>query len=336
MVFPALAMGFAFATAVTATLLVLRLAAHRRVLIDEPNARSSHAAPKPRGGGLGVVGGLLAGLAALALQGALPSDRGTATLLVTALGCAALGLWDDVRPLPAAPRLVVQFALAGWLVFETGPVSRLPLPAPLDIPLGIVGHLFPLVWLVGVMNFFNFMDGLDGLASGQGLAMMALVAACGWSSGSGVLALILASALAGFLLFNWWPSRIFLGDVGSLPVGFLIAGLPLLAPDADRPRAILVVAIGTTLFLLDPVWTLGRRLLRGARIGEAHREHLYQRLAVPGQSHPAVVGPMLVVGCGLALVGYAVWESPAMPWAGVAVAALAFAAEAALVRGRAA
>lgn len=283
-----------------------------------------------------MAGGLLTGLATLALQGALPSGRPATTLLLATLGCAALGFWDDVRRLPAGPRLAVQFALAGWLVFETGPVSRLPLPSPLDIPLGIAGSLFPLVWLVGVMNFFNFMDGLDGLASGQSLAMMALIAACGWSSEGGALALILASALAGFLPFNWWPSRIFLGDVGSLPVGFLIAGLPLLAPAPDRPRALLVVAIGMTLFLLDPVWTLGRRLRRGAPIGEAHREHLYQRLAPPGLSHLAVVGPMLAAACGLGLVGFAVWSSPALAWAGVAVAALAFAVEATLVRGRAA
>lgn len=331
MVFPALAMVFAFSASVAFTLLVLRLASRRRFLLDEPNARSSHASPKPRGGGIGVVGGLFAGLATLALQGALPSGRATTTLLLATLGCAVLGFWDDVRRLPAGPRLVVQFALAVWVVLETGPVARLPLLPPVDLPLGTVGYVFPLVWLVGVMNFFNFMDGLDGLASGQALAVMLLIAACGWSVQAHSLALLLAPALAGFLFFNWRPSRIFLGDVGSLPVGFLIAGLPLLAPDADRPRAILVVAIGMTLFLLDPVWTLGRRLRRGAPIGEAHREHLYQRLAVSGQSHLAVVGPMLTVGCGLALVGFAVWKSPAFAWAGVGVAALAFVGEVALV-----
>lgn len=315
----------AVATSALLTFGVLRAALGRQVLIDSPNERSSHQRPKPRGGGVSVIVGLAVG-SAIVSSGHM-FHRAALLLLMGALVCAAVGLWDDVRGLSVGPRLTAQIAASVWLVSETGPLTHLPLPAPLDIPLGIIGFVFPVVWLVGVTNFFNFMDGIDGLAGGQAIAVCLAVAAAAWSPDASLLALVLVGALAGFLPFNWWPSRIFLGDVGSLPVGFLLAGLPLLAPVPDRPRAVLATAVSLTLFLLDPVLTLWRRWRRGAPLGQSHREHVYQRLLDPSDPHLAVASALLVAGLGLSAAGWMVYRWPSLGWAGVLLAALMFGVE---------
>lgn len=319
------AAGAALLTSVLVTFVVLRAALSRQLLIDAPNERSSHTRPKPRGGGVGVLAGLAMGLAVAVF--AHPLERPTRVLLACALICAAVGLWDDLRGLSVRPRLALEFLVAGWLVFETGPLVSLPLPAPLDLPLGIGGYLFPVVWLVGVMNFFNFMDGIDGLAGGQAMAVALAACLTAWSADASLLAGLLVAALAGFLPFNWWPSRIFLGDVGSLPIGLVLAALPLLAPTADRHRAVLATAIGLTLFLLDPVLILWRRFWRGAPLGQPHREHLYQQIATPGTPHAGVALALVGTGVALSAVGAATFVWPAGAWAGVAVSCTAFAAE---------
>ena len=307
------------------TFVVWRAALGRKVLIDAPNERSSHERPKPRGGGVGVIGGLVVG-SALAMS-AHTLDRPAVFLLLGALTCAVIGLLDDLRDLSVGPRLAAEFAVSALLVFETGPLLRVPLPAPLDFPLGLAGFVFPVVWLVGVTNFFNFMDGIDGLATGQAIAACLLAAAIAWSPDSTWLALLLLGALAGFLPFNWWPARIFLGDVGSLPIGFLLAGLPLLAPDEDRSRAVLAMAISLTLFLLDPVVTLWRRWRRGAPLGHAHREHLYQGFLAPGHPHRGVTSALVLAGLGLSAAAFVSYRTPSLGWVAVLVAALAFGAE---------
>jgi Fuc2NAc and GlcNAc transferase len=324
--------GGLLATLVAAglTRAVLWFAHSRSVLIDAPNERSSHVHPKPRGGGIGVIAALLAGVA-IAYAGA-PKAPGVLVLLIGSLVCAALGLWDDLRGLAIFPRLAVETALASWLVHETGPLLRLPLPSPLDIEIGFLGFLFPVIWIVGVMNFFNFMDGIDGLATGQAMASVLAMVAFSWSQDASVIAFLVLFALAGFLPFNWWPSRIFLGDVGSLPIGFLLAGLPLLAPPHARPQAVLAVATGLTLFLLDPVLTLWRRLSRGARLGDSHREHLYQNLVSPNDAHRGVALALIAAGLFLSLLGGLSTRFPSLAWPTVLIAALAFLAEKAASR----
>jgi UDP-N-acetylmuramyl pentapeptide phosphotransferase/UDP-N-acetylglucosamine-1-phosphate transferase len=190
------------------------------------------------------------------------------------------------------------------------------------------------VWLVGVTNFFNFMDGIDGLASGQAIVVCLGVAASGWSGDSSLIALVVVGALLGFLPFNWSPSRIFLGDVGSLPVGFLLAGLPLLAPLPDRSRAVFAVALSLTLFLLDPVLTLWRRWRRGAPLGQAHREHLYQQFLDPGDLHVGVTSIFICAGLGLTAIGWLVYRWPFLGWPGAVVAVLAFGIEHRLAQPR--
>lgn len=314
------------------TILVLRVTLRLGVLIDSPNARSSHARPKPRGGGLAILGGLAVGAAVT--SGWHSFDTQTRSLLLGALVFAAIGLWDDVRGLPVLWRLLVEIAVAAGVVSQTGPVIRLPLPAPADLPLGPLGFLFSIVWLVGVTNFFNFMDGIDGLAVGEAAAVCLGIAVASWSGGASALAVLMLGALLGFLPFNWWPSRIFLGDGGSLPIGFLLAGMALLAPVEDRPRAVLATLIGLSLFFLDPLETLIRRWRRGAPIGQAHREHRYQQLLSPGDPHGRASAALICAGLLLALIGAATYRRPALGWAGVLAAAAAFGLELLAVKRR--
>lgn len=330
-------MGFAIAavTAAAASAIAIALlipAARRRgVLVDVPNPRSSHRVPRLRGGGIGVVIGIAAGVMTSA-QFLPPAGRNALVLLSGAGVLAAMGLWDDLKSLPAGIRLVVQLGVATAISLAIGSVERLPLPAPLDLPLGPLGIPLTIIWLVGVTNFFNFMDGIDGLAGGQALASCAGVAIAAWSVDATRISWVVAGAVLGFLLYNWPPAKVFLGDVGSMPVGFLLAGLPLLAPDGQRSAAVLAGAVGLALFLLDPVWTLVRRARGGRRLGEPHREHAYQRLLAPEEPHGRVTLPLVASAFALAVFGAYGFRHPAARWPAVAVAVIAFAVESGIAR----
>jgi Fuc2NAc and GlcNAc transferase len=319
----------AFAAAWGGSALVRRWSP-RAGLVDVPNARSSHLHPRPRGGGLGVLAGVVAGLLC-----SLPWSPTSAalTLLAAALALAAVGLADDRAPLPVWPRLLAQVAAALVLVAVTGGLPALPLPPPADLPLpAALGGALAVLWLVGVTNFFNFMDGIDGLAGGQAVLVLLAVAALGWSGDGALLALVAAAATLGFLVLNWPPASLFLGDGGSGFLGFLLAGLPLLAPPEQRTPALLVVGVGMALFLLDPAWTLLVRLRRGERLGAAHREHLYQRLAAPAVSHARVTVPLLAAGAGLTLLAALAYEGVLGFWWALAAAAACFVVETAAAR----
>ncbi len=297
-------------------------------LIDLPNPRSSHCEPRPRGGGLGILCGVAAGLAAASWI-AEPLDRRGWVVLGAALLVAAVSLWDDVRGLPAWPRLLAQTAAATWIVAALGGLERLPLPPPADLPLGLAGPLLAGLWIVAVTNFFNFMDGLDGLAAGQAVLSLGVVAWGLWplSRPAAGLGLVTAAATAAFLIRNWTPSRVFLGDVGSSFLGLLLAGLPFVAAPEARPRLVLLVAVSLALFLLDPVATLWARWRRGMPLGIAHRDHAYQQLVEPGRSHAPAVSALLAAGLFLSLLGAAVYRRPPLAWLAVGAALLVFVAE---------
>ncbi len=259
-----------------------------RLPMDLPSARGSHERPTPRVGGLAIVAGVLAGVAALTVAG---QRLGGAAWLVLgcSLGVAAVGLVDDLRGLGVAPRLLVQGVAAAVVVASLGGVANLPLPAPADLRLvSGAGWAFSLLWLVGVTNFFNFMDGIDGLAGGQAVITCLTLAVITLGSDGGRLSLLVAAPVLVFLAFNWSPARVFLGDMGSFFLGFFLAASPWIGPPSLREERLLVVAASLGLFLLDPVWTLLRRFARGARLTQAHREHLYQRLTAPPRSHAVV------------------------------------------------
>lgn len=329
--------NFAFAAlaaaAVSAATVALLIPAARQlgILVDVPNPRSSHRVPRLRGGGIGVVVGISAALV-VSTRLSSAAGGGTRILLLGAGLLAIMGLWDDLRGLSAWARLLVQVSVATVVTVSIGALGRLPLPAPLDFPLGPIGIPLTVLWLLGVTNFFNFMDGIDGLAGGQALASCAGVVLAGWSIDASRVSWIVGGAVVGFLLFNWPPAKVFLGDVGSMPVGFLLAGLPLLAPEGQRSAAVLAAAVGLALFLVDPVWTLIRRARGGRRLGEPHREHVYQRLLAPEQPHGRVTLPLVAAAFLLAALGAYAFVHPAARWTAVAAALIAFLVESVIAR----
>lgn len=275
----------------------------RRGVLDVPNDRSSHSVATPRGGGIGIVAGLAAGTA-LALLVKLPLPGAEYFL-----GCAIValaGLIDDRRGgLPVMLRLAIQLVAAAMIMFRAGGIERLPLPAPLDLPLGFAAIPLALVWLVGVINLYNFLDGIDGFAGLQGaLAGLGLAL----FSNSGALAaagLALAGACGGFLVYNWHPAKVFMGDVGSGTLGFALAALPFQLEKNSRGDAIFVVSICLWFFLADGVFTILRRLSLGEKIWQPHRSHLYQRLVKTGLPHDRVALKVLGVAAVLGLLAIA-------------------------------
>lgn len=258
-------------------------------LVATPNARSSHTVPTPSGGGVGIVaGGVVGSLPVLLGQPWLGG-----LLLAAALLIAAIGFVDDRQPLPAVARLGAQLLLAGAITALALPGSGLAAQLGLPLPPVLVTALAVLAAIYWI-NLFNFMDGIDGLAASQAIFML-LAAALLAVFGSETVATepvfwwlpTLAAACAGFLLLNWPPARIFMGDAGSTFLGFMIAMLALTTVSLGW-LTVWQWLILAALFAVDATVTLCRRLLLRERVFEAHRRHAYQRLARRWHSHRRV------------------------------------------------
>lgn len=283
------ALWFSFAAGFMSSLFVTWLAVMAGVL-DFPNARSSHARPMPRAGGLGVVAGLGAGILAASFT-AVPASGVAAILLIVGL-FAGLGLIDDLLTMPARLKFAVFAALCVGLAYVAGPVTRLPLTLEtgLDLPvwLGLLGSaLFVFV----VVNAVNFMDGSDGMMAAVMIPASMGLCVAGLVSGTGAATLIgltLAAGLAGFGSFNHPPAKIFAGDVGSLAVGAAYAGGALAMAGQGFSGSLWLAPLFVLVFLTDVLLTLLARARRGRLSLEAHREHLYQRLIQAGWSHKRV------------------------------------------------
>ncbi|MGG5811904.1 glycosyltransferase family 4 protein [Falsiroseomonas sp. CW058] len=267
-----------------------------RPILDHPNARSAHARPTPRGGGLGVVVAFVAGMLVLyqVAQFARIAEPQFLGVIGAAVAIAAVALVDDMRDLSARLRLAAQCGAALVAVASGLVVSRLAIPWVGVVELGWVGVVLTLVWIVGCTNAVNFMDGLDGLVGGTLLvaaAALALVAALqeGWFVYAA--ALFLAAGFAGFLPFNLHPARIFMGDVGSQFAGFTLAVLAVAAARFDTVQlSFLIVPLLVFGLLFDAAFTLARRAWMGERLAEGHRTHLYQLAQRAGVPVRAVAG----------------------------------------------
>ncbi len=263
----ALFAGLLPALVAAAVIAMLRKSAVAARLADRPNERSLHATPTPRIGGIGVM---VACLPAAFFTGAtLSALAGLAALL------ALVSLADDFRSLPVSLRLGVHAAAA---------MFALTLIAPGLHPVALAAAVLAIVWMT---NLFNFMDGADGLAGGMAAIGFATFAIAGWQSGLlplAAFALAIASASIGFLAFNFPPAKVFLGDAGSVPLGFLAAGFGALGIAHGAWPAWFPVLVFSP-FIVDATVTLARRALRGERVWRAHREHCYQRLVLAGWSH---------------------------------------------------
>jgi len=280
-----------------------RRVAERQRILDVPNHRSLHRVPTPRGGGvlipIVIVGALLASDEAWQRWCA----SGVWLLTASVLAIAAVSLWDDLSSAPTWLKLVIHVATAGVAIAVIGYPSTLPVPILGTVDVGIVGLPLALLWLVGLTNAYNFMDGIDGLAG-----MQAAVAGAGWMLiGSlagvpllGLLGSLILGAALGFLVHNWSPARVFMGDVGSASLGFVFAVMTLIGGTSD----VSLLATGALLvwpFVFDTGLTLCRRLVHREPVFTAHRTHLYQRLVVAGYNHRSVS----IAYAGLAAVGVA-------------------------------
>jgi UDP-GlcNAc:undecaprenyl-phosphate GlcNAc-1-phosphate transferase len=236
--------------------------------IDHPVARSSHTTPTPKGGGVGIVSAFAIGIAWVH-----PSGTADTMLAGLAIGLAAASYLDDVRQWPFWLKLAAQIAASVGLVAAGLAPRALAFPGIGDVPLGLLAPAVSLGWLLFTTNAVNFMDGLNGLAAGSaatGCLVLVLHAGirAAWPE-----AVILA-AVAGFLPFNYPTARIFMGDVGSQFLGFVLAALALRHAGDSHLSAILPLSLSP--MLLDVAVTLLRRWRGGERLTQAHRGHLYQ------------------------------------------------------------
>lgn len=288
----------------------VRRYAIRSSLLDIPNDRSSHTTPTSRGGGVAV--GLTWGLALVLLMvlGIIDLWVGFA-LLGGGAAISLVGWVDDRRRLSARVRAAVHFLAAGWAVWCLG---GLPVVLVGDhvLSIGWLGTLLAVVGVVWLTNLYNFMDGIDGLAAGEavcvGLVGGGLLLAAG-AHGLAAAALALAAASGGFLVFNWPPAKIFMGDVGS---GFLGYAFGVLALASERVGAVPLVVwlLLLAVFLVDATVTLIRRVLACERWYEAHRSHAYQRAVQAGYSHRRVTLTILGINVLLALAAVGGWAAP--------------------------
>lgn len=283
-----------------------------RDIAAEENHRSMHKGRVPTGGGLPLLASAL--LVALAAAGAPEGLH----MLAPALAALVLVSWaDDRKAVPPLARLAVHIGVAmAALSALPGHLFVFQGVLPFWIDRAVAG--LALVWFI---NLYNFMDGIDGIAGIETVVIavgyaVVLLAAGHASEPLVAVALAVAGATAGFLVWNWHPARIIMGDVGAVPLGFLMGWLML---DLATRFSLAAGLILPLYFAADATITLGRRVVRGERPWEAHREHFYQRAAGGLGSHARVVERVLA--CGLALIGCAVLGLSA-PWAGLALAAV--------------
>lgn len=286
----------------------IRRYALARSLMDVPNERSSHKVPTPRGGGLAIV---------LCFLGAIPFLNGyfglagnqAIALAGAGIVVAAIGFLDDHGHIAARWRLLAHFCAASWVLYWLGGMPPIPLFGGGMFEPGSIGLLFGALYLVWALNLYNFMDGIDGIASVEAICVCgggALLYVLTGHDAAATVPLALAAAVAGFLVWNFPPARIFMGDAGSGFLGIVLATLSL---QAGWISPVLfwswIILLGV--FVADATTTLLRRLARGDRVYEAHRSHAYQFAARRHGRHlPVTIGVAAINLCWLLPIACAV------------------------------
>lgn len=285
-----------FLIAVVMTGLMRRYATAKQ-LLDIPGARSSHTISTPRGGGVAIVVGFFIIVILAALFGAI-QQRYLVAMLPALTAVAVVGFWDDHRHVLARFRIVVHFVSVVWAAYWLGGELTI------DLPYGVAISGWPVTALVIVaiiwfLNLFNFMDGIDGIAASEAVFIAfigAVMTGIAGMEGLSLAFLALGAAAFGFLLWNWYPAKIFMGDVGS---GFLGAALAFLgyAAAVDGVVTIWSWVILAAVFVTDATMTLGRRFLQGDRWYMPHRSHAYQ-WASRRWGHKAVTVTVVIIDIG--------------------------------------
>lgn len=274
---------------------VLRQYALKHSVIDIPNERSSHSIPTPRGGGVAIVISFLIAIPCLYALNMISNNMLWA-VLVGGFGIAALGFLDDHGHIAARWRLLGHFSAAIWALYCLGGLGTLNIFG-WSLNLLWLGHTLALFYIVWLLNLYNFMDGIDGLASVETICTCICGAILYVLLGNTKLAflpLILAFSVSGFLIWNFPPAKIFMGDAGSGFLGFVLAILSLQAawfnPDLLWSWIILL-----GVFIVDATYTLIHRLLRGDKVYEAHRSHAYQYASRQYKGHRPVTLAVLAI-----------------------------------------
>ena len=299
----------------------------QRYALAKPNARSSHRVPTPQGGGIAVIAATLtASAVGLVIFGA-PLTAPLVTALAAVIVMACVGVADDVRPLGVTPRLLLQALAVAVVIYALPNELRVVpiLPFWLERGLLFVGGL----WFV---NLVNFMDGIDWMTVVEVIPIAAALATLGAVAAlpteAVVVALALGGAMLGFAYFNRPAAKLFLGDVGSLPIGLLVGWLLVLLAGAGHLAAALLLPL---YYLADATLTLLRRLSSGERVWQAHRTHYYQRATDRGFTVTEIVARVFVVNlvlAGLALIsvlaGSRIADAAAFACGAASVAALLY------------
>lgn len=279
--------GFLIGTLLLAAVLtggMRRYALHRK-LMDVPNARSSHTVPTPRGGGVSIVATAMLAFVMFWWSDVVSSYT-LAGLFLGGVLVAGIGYLDDNGHVPARWRILVHFSAAVLVVLFADALPPVPL-FDLEISIGLLGSAIAAVFIVWHLNLFNFMDGIDGIAGVEAVTVCAAAAFLLWFVGELEWAFVVAvygAASLGFLLWNWPPAKIFMGDAGSGFLGFSLAALALFTfSETGFPIWAWLILLGV--FIVDATVTLIHRMFRGERWYDAHRSHAYQHAAREVGSH---------------------------------------------------
>lgn len=295
------------AAATSAGLVVLLRPVLQRYALARPNARSSHHVPTPQGAGIAVV------VATLAVAGASVALMGLdvqVMLFVATILIALVGLVDDIRPMPILPRLLLQAAAVGAVIVAAPMDLRIVPGLPLAVERGAL--LLAGLWFV---NLVNFMDGLDLMTAAEVVPITAAMVLLGLLGDFQPLPTAIAAALGGAILgfapFNRPVAKVFLGDVGSLPIGLLLGwSLLQLAYQHQFVAALLLPLY----YLVDATATLVLRIIRGERFWVAHRNHFYQRAIGNGHTVSQVVGGVFALNLALAALAIASIDASSIGW----------------------
>ena len=314
-------LGFAALLVLLSAVVVRLMIAHP--ILDDParRAATAHKVPTPKGGGLGIVAAFVAGMIVLygTARFARIADPEFIGTILAAIAIAGVALADDLKDFRFVVKLAAQAGAALVAMASGLVVTRLALPWTGVVDLGPWGPLLTLFWIVGCTNAVNFMDGMDGLVGGSLLvacASLTFIAAGQEAWFVYAAALFLTAGLAGYLPYNIHPARIFMGDVGSQFLGFILAVLAVACSRFDSAQiSFLIVPLLLFAHLFDTGFTLLRRIAMGERPSTPHRTHLYQMAQRSGLSvHrvAAIHGAFVLIQAGLALLipHLASWAKP--------------------------
>lgn len=291
-------------------------------LLDHPNDRSLHQQAIPRSGGVAMLLAIVLSLAVAVITQVLSMQALLLWLLAAVLMLSAVGLVDDYGHVPALIRFAIHFLAAGILLLAGLGIAELQLPGcilPLPYWLALVLEAGFIVWMI---NLYNFMDGMDGFAGGMsviGFAALSLMGLLGGQVDFALVAGVIAAAAVGFLIWNFPPAKIFMGDAGAPVLGYLAAALSLWGVKLGLFPLWISLLIFSP-FIVDASYTLLRRMLRGEKVWQAHREHIYQQLVQLGWGHKRTVllAYGLMLGCAVS-AGYLLHASATVQWLGLVV-----------------